>query len=354
MLLRFEEEVGVPLEVRRPGSIMVARTEADEAHIHAGVRRAQETALELNLISPVEARKLAPWFDPSNAKAMWYAPGDIYLEPSDLPNAYVSAFRSGGGIVREYAEVTAIGSDSNSVTHVEFRDGTRIETSSVVVAAGAWTPALLAMADAQVPLWPVRHQLVITTQIAGVDNTQPCVRILDSMTYTRPCNGGLMFGGFELDPWMAESRELPTSFRVAELPIDGAPIRELMALVADEFPPLIEAEWKEMRGGLVTVVPDGRFLVGPIGSLDGLWMIGGCNAGGLATSPALGKRLASWITTGERHHDLEPFDPKRFDNRENDDRFLREAALRTYTHKYGGEEAVDSFRERATATPPGA
>ncbi|MBS1860346.1 MAG: FAD-binding oxidoreductase [Actinobacteria bacterium] len=337
-LLAFEEETGVPLRVHRSGSIKVARADADEAQIHEEVRRARENGLELDQISPERAHRLAPWFNPANAKAMWFAPGDTYMEPGDLPSAYVTAFRAGGGSVREHAEVTAIGSDAGGVTGVECRGGARIETGAVVIAAGAWSPVVAALADAAVPLWPVRHQLFTTTRIAGVDDTQPAVRIMDTRTYTRPYDGGLMFGGYEVDPLTTDLRTEGPAFAIATMPLDGAPLREMLAMVSEEFPSLATAERRELRGGLTTLVPDGRFLVGSLDPLDGLWLISGCNVGGLSTSPALGHHLAHWIATDERPEELAPFDPNRFGDTYLDQDSLREAAVRTYTHKYSSEE----------------
>ena len=96
----------------------------------------------------------------------------------------------------------------------------------------------------------------------------------------------------------------------------------------------------EVRGGLPTMTPDGHFLVGPLEPIAGLWMIGGCNVSGLATSPALGELLADWIVTGRRHEDLAPMDPARFGDRYADDEHLRRACRSTYVDKYSDDEVA--------------
>ena len=339
-LVGFEEETGVPLQVNQSGSVKVARSESDEAQIHDEVERAKQMGVELDYVTPEQARQLAPWFDPGSARAMWFAPGDTYLEPGDVPRAFVAAFRLAGGEVREHAEVVAIGRDGGGVTHVELANGGRIETGSLVIAAGAWSPVVAGLADVELALWPIRHELIITTQIAGVNNSQPAVRIMDAKVYARPCNGGLMFGGYEPDPLTMDLREEDAGFGIAEMPLDGEPMRKLMRLVSEEFPPLMDAEWRELRGGLTTLVPDGHFLVGPLEPVDGLWLISGCNVGGLSTSPSLGEHLARWIAKGERHEDLAPFDPNRFGDRYRDQEALRLACLATYVDKYSDDEVA--------------
>lgn len=70
-------------------------------------------------------------------------------------------------------------------------------------------------------------------------------------------------------PLTMDLRHEDAGFGVAEMPLDGAPMRRLVGLVADEFPALAGAKWRELRGGLTTLVPDGHFLVGPLALLAG-------------------------------------------------------------------------------------
>jgi len=339
-LMAFEEETGQPLEVFQPGSIKVARTPGDEAQLHAEVSRGRSMGVEVSLVSPEEAKGLAPWFSPAGARAMWFAPHDIYLEPGDLPRAYVRALESAGSTIREGAEVVRIGLEDGRARYVELADAEQIEAAAIVLAAGAWTLRLTEALGILLPMWPIRHELLITTPLDGVTNAQPVVRIMDSKCYVRPCRGGLMFGAYEPDPLQPNPGEWSPDYRVADMPLDLAPLRARMDEVAAEFPSLPGAPVAELRGGLPNMTPDGHFLVGPVGELDGLWVIGGDNVGGLSTSPALGAHLARWIASGERHDDLLPFEPTRFGDRFSDHAELRRACLSTYVDKYSDDEVV--------------
>ena len=259
-LMSFEEETGQPLEVFQPGSIKVARTPGDEAQLHSEVTRGLAMGVEVSVLSAEEARALAPWFSPGGARAMWFAPHDIYLEPGDLPRAYVRALRHAGATVREHAEVTQIGLENGRAAYVELSDGERIEAGATVLAAGPWTLRLTEALGIDLPMWPIRHELLITDPLPGVTNAQPVVRIMDSKCYVRPCRGGLMFGSYEPDPLQPDPREWPPDYRVSDMPLDLAPLRARMDEVAAEFPSLHAGSVAELRGGLPNMTPDSHFL----------------------------------------------------------------------------------------------
>jgi glycine/D-amino acid oxidase-like deaminating enzyme len=337
-LMAFEEETGQPLEVFQPGSIKVARAPGDEAQLHTEVSRGRATGVDVSLVSAEQARALAPWFSPSGARAMWFAPHDIYLEPGDLPRAYVRALRDAGATIREHAEVMQIGLENGRAAYVELSDGERIEAGATVLAAGAWTLRLTDALGIALPMWPVRHQLLITEPLHGVTNAQPAVRIMDSKCYVRPCRGGLLFGSYEPHPLQPDPQQWPPDYRVSNMPLDLAPLRARMDEVAAEFPSLHTATVAELRGGFPNMTPDSHFLVGPVGELDGLWVISGDNVRGLSTSPALGAHLARWIAAEYRHDDLVAFDPSRFGDRFSDRAELRRACLSTYVDRYSDAE----------------
>jgi glycine/D-amino acid oxidase-like deaminating enzyme len=336
-IVNFRDETGQPLTVHRSGSLKVARREPDEAQLRDEVERARRAGVGVEIVTTAEARALAPWLDGERARAIWFAPGDVYFAPGDLPRAYVAALHAGGAEVRAGAPVERLERVGGGVTRVVTSAGA-IEAPAVVLAAGAWLPLLAGLLDATVPLWPVRHQLCITLPHPSIGNHQPAVRIMDAKTYTRPCDGGLMFGAYEPDPLPVDPREQPSSFRITDLELDPEPLRRKIADVALELPLLASSEWAVHRGGLPTMTPDGGFVADRLETAPGVWVLGGCNVSGLSTSPALGEHLASWIATGRRPAALAPFGLGRFADRYDDAGRLRDACVGTYADRYSYDE----------------
>jgi glycine/D-amino acid oxidase-like deaminating enzyme len=168
------------------------------------------------------------------------------------------------------------------------------------------------LAGAEVPLAPVRHQLLITAPEPGIDRAGPIVRVVDAAVYLRPARGGLMLGGFEADPLPVDPRQQPASFTTDDVPLDLGVLRRLAAQVSAEVPGVAAAPVAEHRGGLFTMSPDGRFVAGPVPARPGLWVASGCNGSGFSSSPALGEALASWITSGTAPPGMAALAPARF------------------------------------------
>lgn len=336
-LTSFEQETGQSLLVHRAGSIKLARTESARRQLEAEIRQAESWGVEVHRISPRDASQLAPWFSPSDDAEMWFAPGDLYLEPGDLPRAYTTALVASGGRTAFGTTVIEITADHGVATGIRTPQA-NIGADQIVLAAGAWNQVLAASLGVTLPLWPTRHQLCVTDPDPRIDNRQPAVRAIDARTYARPYNGGLLFGAYEPDPLGLDLRTQPTDFVVADLPLNERPLRAIAASLAAELPLLQSLPWTLLRGGLPTMTPDGHYLLDRLPGTDGTWVIGGCNVAGLATSPALGEHLADWIATGEKHAAVAPFSLDRFGSLDRAPEDLRRACLSTYAHKYSESE----------------
>lgn len=337
-ITRLTEESGVPLVFHQHGSIKLALTTGFAEQIKDEVHRGQGYGLAISQITHAEAQRLAPFLHPDRALAIWYTASDLYLEPRDLPRAYIQAAQKLGATVLGHTPATGIGTRAGKVEYVETPQG-RISTPAVVDTAGAWTRMIGALAGINVPLTPVRHQLYITQPLPGIAVEQPIVRILDYNIYVRPEQGGLMLGGYEPDPLPVDGQSLSADFQIQDLTLDITPLRRLSELVYAEFPLLRDAAIAILRGGLPTMTPDGRHIVDQAPGVTGFFVASGCCVGGLAISPAVGAVLADWVADGAPPQDLSPLRLDRFGPAIQAEERLRDACLWRYAHHYSAEEA---------------
>ncbi len=299
----FGDWAGVPLDVAGSGSYLIARTDAHQAYLRAEERQSRGWGVDLRPATADEVSASVSYYQATGAEFALWCPEDIYIdEPADLVRAYVAAGRLHGAEVLEREPVTAITLSHGRVGGVETARRT-ITAPVVVDAAGAWTRQVAALAGGTVPVAPVRHQLAITEpgpgraagpgwQAGHVDAADPIVRVVDAAVYLRPARGGLMVGGFEADPMPFDAAApLPLA---DDMPLDLGVLRKLADLVRDEVP-ASALPVAEHRGGMFTMSPDGRFVLGPVPDVPGLWVASGCNGSGFSSSLALGEALAQWI-----------------------------------------------------------
>jgi glycine/D-amino acid oxidase-like deaminating enzyme len=338
-IVQFTAETGEHLPFHQSGSIKLARTQEFVAQIDEEVERGQALGIPIHHVDAHEANTLAPFLHAESAQKAWYNASDLFLEPVDLPTAYIRAAEKHGAAILEHTSVTAIGTDAHGAVERVLTKQGEIHTPVVVDAAGAWARVVAEMTGIRVPIVPTRHQLYITRPIPGVTAEQPIVRVLDVNVYVRPERGGLLFGGYEPDPLQVDVSALDPDFDIKSLTLDFEPLRKLTDDVRNEFPDLYGAEIDEFRGGLPTMTADGRLIVDQVPGVQGFFVASGCCVGGLSVSPAVGELVADWIVDGAPALDVSSLSLTRFGAELATDEQLQRACLWRYAHHYSAAES---------------
>jgi glycine/D-amino acid oxidase-like deaminating enzyme len=181
----------------------------------------------------------------------------------------------------------------------------------------------------------VRHQLLVTRPLPGVRPDEPITRVLDANVYVRPCDGGLMLGGYESEPLLLP--DVPED--IADLPLDVGVLEGLAAAVRTEFPVFADLAGARVRGGMPTMTLDDEHLVGPVPGVEGFFVIGGCNVGGLSTALSFAETLCGIIADPSAAEEIAPLLPARFAGRDIPEDALRQACRLHYGQHYWSDAA---------------
>jgi 4-methylaminobutanoate oxidase (formaldehyde-forming) len=335
---RFSDDTGQPLDWAQPGSLKIARRAEDADVLESEFARCRRLGLNVKNISPEAAQRLNPFLHTDGVRAVLHVGDDLYFDPSQVAVGFARGAETHGATLLPGTTVERVAVEDGRVTGVET-DGGTIRTPVVVDAAGAWTRQVAEASGIRIPLVPTRHQLFVTEPIEGVRADLPIVRVIDAAVYVRPCEGGLLWGGYEEDPRQFDMDDLGARFDVKDTPLDADVLRRLADDVRDQLPILSAAPVREHRGGLPTMTADRRLIVGPVPGADGFFVAGGCNVGGLSVSPVVGDALAAWIVDGEPPFDLSPLSITRFADRTYSEDELRRITAWQYRHFYAGESA---------------
>jgi glycine/D-amino acid oxidase-like deaminating enzyme len=327
LLADFEEETGIPIGLHRSGSLKIARSAALAAQIHAEMRRAEAYGVSARIIDAAEAKALMPQLHADHAAAIGYYPGDVYLDPALFTRGVAQAAERLGAELMPDTAVLDIVLEGDHVVGVRIAGGV-IAAPIVVDAAGAWARGLAAMA--QLPMIAVRHQLLVTRPLPEIRPDQPITRVLDANVYVRPCEGGLMLGGYESEPLLLP--DVPS--HIADLPLDMGVLQTLATAVRPEFPIFADLAGARLRAGMPTMTLDDEHLIGPVPGATGFFVIGGCNVGGLSTALSFAEALCAVIADPHAAEAIEPLLPARFAGQTVSEEALRQACRLHYGRHY--------------------
>jgi glycine cleavage system aminomethyltransferase T/glycine/D-amino acid oxidase-like deaminating enzyme len=328
---RLGAETGLDPGWRRVGGLRIAAGDERVSELKRARSMALATALELELVSAAEATELVPMLDATNIRAAAWIPGDGYLDPELLVAALSHAARSRGVQIHTGVRVQGLDVADGRICGVQTDQGA-IGAELVVNAAGAAAGVVARLADAHVPVVPMRHQYALTEPIEGVGPEMPTVRDPDRIVYFRPKDGGLLVGGYAREP-ITEPLDDPLTRPRTLYQEDRARFAESWAGAQALLPVLRGTEPGRFICGPEAFTPDGEFVLGET-EVDGLWVAAGFCVHGLAGAGGVGRIIAEWITSGEPEEDVSGMDIRRFGRQYRSRRYARTRALDGYSRYY--------------------
>jgi glycine/D-amino acid oxidase-like deaminating enzyme len=293
---RLGAETGLDPGWRRVGGLRIAAGDERVSELKRARSMALATALELELVSAAEATELVPMLDATNIRAAAWIPGDGYLDPELLVAALSHAARSRGVQIHTGVRVQGLDVADGRICGVQTDQGA-IGAELVVNAAGAAAGVVARLADAHVPVVPMRHQYALTEPIEGVGPEMPTVRDPDRIVYFRPKDGGLLVGGYAREP-ITEPLDDPLTRPRTLYQEDRARFAESWAGAQALLPVLRGTEPGRFICGPEAFTPDGEFVLGET-EVDGLWVAAGFCVHGLAGAGGVGRLGRTVLVAGD-------------------------------------------------------
>ncbi len=338
---RLETETGLATGWKMNGGLRLACSAARWTEVRRQATTARSFGLEMQLLSPGEARDLWPLMRVDDLVGAAFLPTDGQANPSDITMALARGARRKGALIVEGVEVTGLDIEAGAIRGVETSAG-RVGCAQVVLCAGQWSRDFAARYAVSVPLVSMQHQYMVTEPIAGVSARLPTLRDPDRLTYYKEEVGGLVMGGYEPDPrpWALDG--VPEGFQFSLLDADFDHFEPLMKRALGRVPALERAGVKTLTNGPESFTPDGNFIIGEAPEQPGLFVGTGFNAFGIAAGGGAGMALAEWVAHGAPPFDLWAADIRRFGAPHRDRAWVlarsREAYARHYTMAWPHEE----------------
>lgn len=294
LLVRDAEALGRPIELVREGRVVLASNDVEWAEVQGFVATRREEGVETHLLSADDLRALEPGLGAGFVGAA-FVPGDGHVNPFLLTLAYAAAARRLGAEVRLGIEAIRLETSGDRVTGVLTQVGP-IAAPRVVVAAGAWSSALLAPLGIAIPVAPGRGQMLVTEALPRLT---PRVLYASEIGIRQDVRGHMLIGSTVEDVGFNREVTLPVLSQFCRLAI---------ALM----PALRDARIIRTWAGLRPMTPDGLAIIDAVPGVDGLFLTTGHSRAGVIYAAVSAWLLAQLVTEGGTDLPLDPFRLERF------------------------------------------
>ena len=301
MLERFEEELDQPIGLHQGGYLFVLTRAADVQVFRRNVDLQRRLGVPTEWLEPDQVRHQLPLLKFDDALGGTFNARDGLCDPSSVVNGYVHAARRLGVTCLTNVEVTGLRVTRDRVTTVVTPLGD-IEVGSVVNAAGPFAGEVGRMMDLDLPIVPLRRQMLVTTPLPEVPPDFPFVIDFATGLYFHRAGPGIMTG-------MANPSEPVGSDERVDLAWEQV---HLEAAV-QRFPLLAQAGLAHHWAGLYEMSPDAHPLIGRLEPIQNAYVVAGFSGHGFMHGPIAGKLLAEVILDGSASSlDIGVLSPTRF------------------------------------------
>ncbi|GAA6150220.1 FAD-dependent oxidoreductase [Pseudooceanicola nitratireducens] len=329
----LEQETGLGTGWKMNGGLRLACNEERWTEVKRQATTARSFGLDMQLLTPSEAKELWPLMTTDDVVGAAYLPTDGQANPSDITQALAKGARMSGAKIYEDTKVESIDVENGVIKGVKTEKG-YIACEKVILCGGQWTRNFAKTVGVNVPLVPVEHQYMVTERIDGVTSDLPTLRDPDRLTYYKEEVGGLVMGGYEPNPIPWAMDGIPKGFHYTLLSSNFDHFEQLMELSLGRVPALESAGIKELVNGPESFTPDGNFILGEAPELKNFFVGAGFNAYGIAAGGGAGMALAEWVANGEPPYDLWPVDIRRFGRPHFDTDWVRTRTMEAYAKHY--------------------
>lgn len=317
------------------GSLRVASSPDQFLFLKRQVGMAKAIGLDVEIISPAESVKIFPWMSAENLYGAIYLPTDGWIDPSGGTMEIARRAKQAGAQIFTQTRVLEIQRDGNGKICGVITDRGPIQTECVVNAGGMWGRQVGEMVGVNLPMTPLGHQhLMARVPNFTFPKNMPCLRDPENLVYLREEVGGLVIGGFELEPrdWALDG--VPWDFTQKLFPPDYELFAPIMEGAIRRMPMLEHADAQHLVHGPEALTPDSKPLLGPVPGVPGFWAACGLSHTGFGAGAAIGDIMAQWIIGGEPPYDVTELNVRRFGEVYRDRPYASERAKEAYKYYY--------------------
>jgi glycine/D-amino acid oxidase-like deaminating enzyme len=285
----FEEATGHTAGYRPQGYLFVATSERQLDYLKANLRQQQACGVtNAELVTREDIVKTVPQLIADDVTGGSFCPTDGFVDPYSVMTGFSKRARERGARLWLETEVTGIDVDQGKVNGVNTSRG-YVSTRSVINAAGPWAAGVAKLAGIEIPVEPLRRQIVKTEPFESLSSRLPMVIDMSSGFHFRPEGSSFLLAW----PDPEQTHGFRTDF-------DYGFIEKILTRAVNRVPVFADVEVNPRRcwAGMYEMTPDHHAIIGAAPGVQGMFLANGFSGHGVMHSPATGKIVSELIMEG--------------------------------------------------------
>jgi glycine/D-amino acid oxidase-like deaminating enzyme len=300
---RFEEVTGQTADYRAHGYLFCATNESHLKYLRENQEKQRAFGLKnVEMISREDIVKMVPQLIADDIIGGAYCPTDGFVDPYGVMTGFAKRAKEQGARAWLNTAVTGVNVESGAVTGVKTTRG-EVSTRNVVNAAGPWAAEVARMAGVELPVTPLRRQIIKTQRCDFLPVKFPMVIDMSTGLHFRREGEAILMAW----PDDEETYGFKTAFTHDFL-------EKALTRAVDRVPEFADlaVNPKQCWAGMYEVSPDHHAIIGPAPGVKGLFFANGFSGHGVMHSPASGRITADLILGRRSFVDPSPLGVERF------------------------------------------
>ena len=288
---------------KQGGYFIVGVSEVEKTRFSRNVALQNRLGIPSILLTPAEAKEIVPHINEAAITCATFCGRDGHLNPFHMTQAYANAATRLGVKIYTGTKVLGIESEGNRVKTVLTEQGP-FSTPVIVNAAGAYAPLIAEMAGVTLPVYPERHEILVTEPVASIQG--PMFMSFSQNIYCQQTPEGsfIMGRGDKNEP---RSYCIDSSWQFME---------KMAHTCCRLLPMLRQLSIVRQWAGLYAMTQDRHPIYGEARELKGFFLACGFSGHGFMFAPATGTVVAEAILSLPLSLPAEVLDKERFERGE--------------------------------------
>ena len=297
---RFREDFDQEIDLHQVGYLFLLDRPEHVDAFERNVDLQNQLGVPSRMIDVAEAKRLSPLISTDGLLGAAYSPTDGHCTPESVVLGYAGAARRLGARILRGTRVEGIELDGRAIRSVRTNAGT-IRTETVVCAAGPWSREIGEMAGVDLPVVPLRRQILTTEPMDGLDPDTPFTIDFATSFYFHGEGRGLLLG-------MSDPDETP-GFKLSR---SDSWLPRLGGAIERRAPVLSEVGIASGWAGLYEMTPDHNALIGESAEVSRFLYATGFSGHGFLMGPAVGEVVRDLYHGVQPVVDVSALDIRRF------------------------------------------